>query len=552
MDLPKGSSYEEICDKFEWQIPEFFNIADAVCDRWANDDERIAITHQSLDGAATNFTFAAIRSNANQLANLLGRLGLATGDRVLVMLTQSPACAISHIGCFKSGIVSCLASVLFGPDGVRHRLQSSCAKVCITDANNLAKVLEIRDQCPTLQHVLVVTEDQSATEINGVLPFWSSLSGESIEYENVKTRAEDTAWISYTSGTTGNPKGVLMPHRVLLGNKPLFEYYYDYGPKPSDLLWSPADWAWIAGLINILLIGWYSGCRVVSTEMQGFDAKLAYRILEKYQITVSLLTPTVLKLMRQIDTEETYDIQLRVVLSGGEAVGRELALWADERFGLTISEGFGQTECNGMIGTNPRLMATRHGSLGKAMPGSTCAIVDDEGIEVPTGTTGNIAIKRPHPAMFSGYLNNPEATDAKFIGDWMITGDLGEQDEDGYLWFHGRTDDVITSSGYRIGPTEIEDCLLKSDAVQLAAVIGVPDEERTEVIKAFVVPAEGFAADDALAEALKQLVRDNLAKHEVPRLIEFVASLPLTTTGKIMRRTLRDQEVTNLKSIPQE
>jgi acetyl-CoA synthetase len=543
MDLPKGGSYEEICDKFEWQIPEFFNIADAVCDRWANDENRIAITHQPLDGAATNFTFAAIRSNTNQLANLLGTLGLVKGDRVLVMLTQSPACAISHIGCFKSGIVSCLASVLFGPDGVRHRLQSSCAKVCITDGNNLAKVLEIKDQCPTLQHVLVVTDDECGADINGVLPFWSSLSAESTDYENVKTRAEDTAWISYTSGTTGNPKGVLMPHRVLLGNKPLFEYYYDYGPKPSDVLWSPADWAWIAGLINILLIGWYSGCRVVSTEMQGFDAKLAYRILEHHQITVSLLTPTVLKLMRQIEAEETYDIQLRVVLSGGEAVGRELALWADERFGLTISEGFGQTECNGMIGTNPRLMTTRHGSLGKAMPGSTCAIVDDEGIEVSPGTTGNIAIKRPHPAMFSGYLDNPAATAAKFIGDWMITGDLGEQDEDGYLWFHGRTDDVITSSGYRIGPTEIEDCLLKSDAVQLAAVIGVPDEERTEVIKAFVVLAEHVEPSDTLANDLKQLVRDNLAKHEVPRLIEFVTSLPLTTTGKIMRRTLRDWEI---------
>jgi len=543
MDLPKGGSYEEICDKFEWQIPEFFNIADAVCDRWANDENRIAITHQSLDGAATNFTFSAIRSNANQLANLLGTLGLVKGDRVLVMLTQSPACAISHIGCFKSGIVSCLASVLFGPDGVRHRLQSSGARVCITDANNLAKVLEIRGQCPALQHVLVVGENESGADINGVLAFWSSLSAESPEYENVKTRAEDTAWISYTSGTTGNPKGVLMPHRVLLGNKPLFEYYYDYGPKPSDVLWSPADWAWIAGLINILLIGWYSGCRVVSTEMQGFDAKLAYRILEHHQITVSLLTPTVLKLMRQIEAEETYDIQLRVVLSGGEAVGRELALWADERFGLTISEGFGQTECNGMIGTNPRLMTTRHGSLGKAMPGSTCAIVDDRGVEVPIGTTGNIAIKRPHPAMFSGYLDNPAATAAKFIGDWMITGDLGEQDEDGYLWFHGRTDDVITSSGYRIGPTEIEDCLLKSDAVQLAAVIGVPDEERTEVIKAFVVLAEHVEPSDTLANDLKQLVRDNLAKHEVPRLIEFVTSLPLTTTGKIMRRTLRDWEI---------
>lgn len=539
MDLPIGSSYEEICEKFEWRIPEFFNIADAICDRWANDEGRIAITHEAIDGTTTSYTFGEIKCYANQLANLLGHLGLCPGDRALVMLTQSPECAISHIGCFKSAVVSCLASVLFGPDGVRHRLQSSGAKICITDAANFKKVLDVKEQCPALEHVLVVSDNP----ITDARLFWSSLAQQSTDYQNVKTRAEDTAWISYTSGTTGNPKGVLMPHRLLLGNKPLFEYYYDYGPKPHDVLWSPADWAWIAGLINILLIGWYSGCHVVSVEMQGFDAKVAYRILGQHNVTVSLLTPTVLKLMRQIDADAVDDIQLRVVLSGGEAVGKELALWADERFGLTISEGFGQTECNGMIGTNPRLMTVKHGSLGKAMPGSTCAIVDDEGIEVPTGTTGNIAIKRPHPAMFSGYLDNPEATAAKFIGDWMITGDLGEQDEDGYLWFHGRTDDVITSSGYRIGPTEIEDCLLKSDAVQLAAVIGVPDEQRTEIIKAFIVLAEGFEPSEELAESLKELVRSHLAKHEVPKHVEFVTTLPLTTTGKIMRRTLRDQEI---------
>jgi acetyl-CoA synthetase len=397
------------------------------------------------------------------------------------------------------------------------------------------------DQCPSLEHIIVTDENAP----NQALSFWKALQEQSTSFINKATRAEDTAWISYTSGTTGQPKGVLMPHRLLLGNKPLFEYYYDYGPKKNDVLWSPADWAWIAGLINILLIGWYSGCRVVSTDMQGFDAQAAFRILAQHKITVSLLTPTVLKLMRQVDSEAAQDIDLRVVLSGGEAVGKELALWADDRFGLTISEGFGQTECNGMIGTNPRLMEVRHGSLGKAMPGSICAIVDDKGQEVVTGTKGNIAIKRPHPAMFSGYLDNPDATDAKFIGDWMITGDLGEQDEDGYLWFHGRTDDVITSSGYRIGPTEIEDCLLKSDAVQLAAVIGVPDEQRTELVKAFVVLADGFEPNEVLAESLKQLVRQHLAKHEVPRLIEFVDALPLTTTGKIMRRALRDQEISS-------
>ena len=539
MDLPVGESYEDICRKFSWQIPEYFNIADAVCDRWADDTTRIAMTHENLDGSVKNFTFAEIKRYSNQFANLLNSLGLEQGDRALVLLTQSPECAISHVACFKSGIVSCLASVLFGPDAIQHRLTSTNAKVCITNKANLSKVQNIRGACPSLEHIVVVDDDSPSY----ALSLWRSIADQNDTFDNVKTLSEDTAWISFTSGTTGQPKGVLMPHRILLGNKPLFEYYYDYGPREGDTLWSPADWAWIAGLINILLVGWYSGCRVVSTDMEGFNAEAAFRILGQHDITVSLLTPTVLKLMRQIDSEESPELQLRVVLSGGEAVGKELALWADDRFGLTISEGFGQTECNGMIGTNPRLMAVRHGSLGKAMPGSVCAIVDNDGNEVERGVQGNIAIKRPHPAMFSGYLNNPEATEGKFINDWMITGDLGEQDEDGFLWFHGRTDDVITSSGYRIGPTEIEDCLLKSPAVQLAAVIGVPDETRTELIKAFIVVSENTDPTDALAESLKELVRENLAKHEVPRSIEFVDSLPMTTTGKIMRRTLRDQEV---------
>jgi acetyl-CoA synthetase len=539
MDLPVGESYEDICRKFSWQIPEYFNIADAVCDRWADDTTRIAMTHENLDGSVKNFTFAEIKHYSNQFANLLNSLGLEQGDRALVLLTQSPECAISHVACFKSGIVSCLASVLFGPDAIQHRLTSTNAKVCITNKANLSKVQNIRGACPWLKHIVVVDDDLPSH----ALSLWRSIADQNDTFDNVETLSEDTAWISFTSGTTGQPKGVLMPHRILLGNKPLFEYYYDYGPREGDTLWSPADWAWIAGLINILLVGWYSGCRVVSTDMEGFNAEAAFRILGQHDITVSLLTPTVLKLMRQIDSEESPELQLRVVLSGGEAVGKELALWADDRFGLTISEGFGQTECNGMIGTNPRLMAVRHGSLGKAMPGSVCAIVDDDGNEVERRVQGNIAIKRPHPAMFSGYLNNPEATDDKFINDWMITGDLGEQDEDGFLWFHGRTDDVITSSGYRIGPTEIEDCLLKSPAVQLAAVIGVPDETRTELIKAFIVVSENTDPTDALAESLKELVRENLAKHEVPRSIEFVDSLPMTTTGKIMRRTLRDQEV---------
>lgn len=542
MELPVASSYEEICEKFSWDIPEYFNIADDVCDRWAGDQGRIAITYEDSKKRVTQYTFADIKNYSNQLANLFGSLGLSSGDRLLVLLTQSPECAISHLACFKSGVVSCMASVLFGPEGLKHRLTGSKAKVCITNAENLSKVQQIQGECPDLLHVIVI----DGQPVGNALSFWDSLNSQSTQYINLKTRSEDPAWISYTSGTTGLPKGVVTPHRVLLGNAPLFQYYYDYFPKGNDVLWSPADWAWIAGFIDILLVGWYSGSQVVATALQGFDAKDAFRIMNQHKVTISLLTPTVLKLMKQVDADEdARGLDLRIVLSGGEAVGNELARWADTRFGLTISEGFGQTECNGMIGTNPRLMEVRHGSLGKSMPGCLCAVVDDEGQTVESGVKGNIAIRRPHPAMFTEYLDDPEATSEKFIGDWMITGDLGEQDEDGYLWFHGRIDDVITSSGYRIGPTEIEDCLLKSDAVALAAVVGVPDEIKTEIIKAFVILSKGFEPSEELAESLQDIVRQNLARHEVPRIIEFVDEFPMTTTGKIMRRELRDRNYTS-------
>ena len=538
MELPVGASYEEVCEKFSWDIPETFNVADAVCDRWAAEDvSRLAMIHEDSRKNVTEYTFGELKSYSNQMANLFVSLGLVKGDRVLVVLTQGPECAISHIGCFKSGMVSCLASVLFGPDALKHRLNTSKARVCVTNSENLAKIASIRRECPDLEKIIVVDGDGGEEAI----AFWSSLEGQSTQFNVVKTRAEDIAWINYTSGTTGQPKGVLQSHRVLLGNAPLFQYFFDYLRKDSDVLWSPADWAWVAGFIDIFLIGLHSGCPVLTTEMKGFDAQECFRTLQKYKVTVSLLTPTVLKLMRQIDAEQEFNLDLRVVLTGGEAVGKELAEWADKRFGLAIAEGFGQTECNGMIGTNPRLMEVRHGSLGKSMPGGDCTIVNDDGEVVDPGIQGNIAIKRPHPAMFSGYLDDPEASAAKFVGDWMITGDLGERDTDGFLWFCGRKDDVITSSGYRIGPTEIEDCLLKNDAVQFSAVVGVPNEKRTELIKAFIILSEGYLPSEELAESLKDTVRRNLAKHEVPHLIEFVEEFPMTTTGKIIRRELRNR-----------
>ncbi len=536
--LKRGSTYEEVYNNFEWNIPEYYNIADDVCDRWADDVGRVALVYEDTDKKLHSYTFADVRKYANQLANTLRGYGLKRGDRVTLLLAQDPECAIAHVACWKAGMISGPTSVLFGGDAIIYRLNDSHAKVLITDAANFPKVQEVRGECPSLERVLVVDGDPP-----GASHFWKTIEEADDTFTNEKMSAEDIAWISYTSGTTGMPKGSVQPHRMMLGHMPSLEYIYDFFPAPGDALWSPADWAWMAGLMDILFPGWFHGCKVVATAMKGFDAEEAYRIMAEHEVTLALLTPTMLKLMRQVpDPLQRHDIKLRAVLSGGESVGAGLLEWGQQELKLSINEGFGQTECNVFLANNGSVCPIKPGSLGRPTPGTVAAIVDDQGVEQPPGTEGHIACKRPHPVMLLEYLNKPDATRDKFIGDWLITGDLGHMDEDGYYWFHGRNDDVITSSGYRIGPGEIEDALIKHDAVQMAAVIGVPDPVRTEVIKAFVVPSAGIEPSEDLVEELRDFVRSRLAKHEVPKMIEFVDGFPMTTTGKIMRRELRQRE----------
>ncbi len=540
--LTRGTTYEEVYGNFKWDIPEHYNIANDVCDRWADDDGRVALVYEDSNKDVRTYTFADIRKYANQLVNTFASLGLGRGDRVTLLLAQDPECAIAHVACWKGGMVSGPCSVLFGGDAIAYRVNDSGARVLITDSTNYPKVAEVRDQCPTLEHVLVIDG-----EPEGASNFWRAIESADEAYTNVTTRAEDIAWISYTSGTTGMPKGSVQPHRMMLGHMPSLEFIYDFFPQTGDALWSPADWAWMAGLMDVIFPGWFHGCKVVATAMKGFEAEEAYRILAQHEVTLALLTPTMLKLMRQVpDPLSRYDLKLRAVLSGGEAVGAGLLEWAQKELKLSINEGFGQTECNVILGNNGNVFPIKPGSLGKPTPGSVVKIIDDDGNEMPVGEEGHIACQRPDPVMLLEYLNKPEATREKFIGDWLITGDVGHMDEDGYFWFHGRGDDVITSSGYRIGPGEIEDALLKHDVVQMVAVIGVPDAVRTEVIKAFVIPVPGSDTSEATVDELRDFVRSRLAKHEVPKMIEFVDSLPMTTTGKIMRRELREREKAKL------
>lgn len=541
--LPRAGTYREVYDAFRWKIPERYNIARDVCDRHAADPSKIALIHERLDGSVREITFRELDRTANQLANTLVAAGLTKGDRVLVLLTQDPMTAIAHIACWKAGLVSIPTSILFGADAIAYRLTAADVRAIVTDAENYPKANEARGEAPSVRKIYLVDgADSGAEDLRKVLPLASD------RFTTVDTAAEDPAMINFTSGTTGWPKGALHVHRVMLGHIPGNEFYYDFFPQPGDRMWSPADWAWIAGIMDVLMPALFYGVPVLTFRAKKFDPEQAYAMMGKHGVRTAFLMPTVLKLLRQVPGGATKSgTRLRAVMSGSESVGRELLDWASSELGVQVNEGFGQTEANLVIGNCSRIMPVKSGSLGKAVPGHVAAIVNDAGEVLKAGEVGNIALKRPDPVFMKEYWRNPEATAKKYAGDWLLTGDLGSEDEDGYLWYQGRADDVITSSGYRIGPGEIEDALVRHEAVVMAAAIGVPDPQRTESIKAFVVLGEGRTADDALAEEIKAFVRDRLARHEMPRAIEFVESLPMTTTGKIMRRTLREQEVAKQK-----
>ncbi|MDK1023260.1 MAG: AMP-binding protein [Gammaproteobacteria bacterium] len=539
MLIPPGDSYEEIYDNFRWDIPEYYNIANDVCDRHADNPDRIALIHENLKGVVTRYSYQQIRNYANQLANGLVDLGLVRGDVVSIFLAQAPETPITHVACWKAGFVSSPISVLFGSDAIIYRVNDTQARVMVTNLANLPKVLEVKNQLPTLQQILVIDGPAEGAE-----DYWSFLENYSNEFENVITRSEDPAFINYTSGTTGNPKGATQGHRSMLGHMSGIEFMFDFFPQPNDVIWSPADWSWLAGLMDILMPGLYAGIPVVCSDSAKFDPEDAYRLMSEHKVTCALLTPTVLKLMRQVkDATSRYPLSLRCVVSGAEAVGAELIAWAENALNSVVNEGFGQTECNVVLGTNSRVMEARPGSLGKSAPGHIGAIVDDSGRVLEPGNLGNIAFKAPDPVMMLYYHNNPKATEEKYADGWLITGDLGIMDEDGYFWFKGRKDDVITSRGYRIGPSEIEDVLISHPAVAIAAVIGVPDPQLTEKIKAYIILAQGYTQDEDLVAELKQTVRSRLAHHEVPHYFEFVDELPMTATGKIIRRELRDRSV---------
>jgi acetyl-CoA synthetase len=441
------------------------------------------------------------------------------------------------MGVYKIGGIAVPLAEVFQEDALRYRLSNSGAKAVVVDAANLHKIHAIRADLGDLEHVLLV----GGAPEKGAIDFDRALDAASHRFETLRTRADDPALIIYTSGTTGNPKGALHAHRVLLGHLPGFELSHDFFPQRGDLSWTPADWAWIGGLLDLLLPSWYHGVPVVAHRARKFDPERVLHLMATHGVRNVFMPPTALRLLRQVpDIRGRFDVDLRTIMSGGEALGAEVLAWGRETFGVTINEIYGQTEVNYVVGNCARVMEVRPGSMGKPYPGHDVEIIDDEGKPLPTGEVGEFAFRRgDDPVFFLGYFNDPEATAGKFKDGWACSGDTGYRDADGYLWFRGRKDDVIGSAGYRIGPTEVEESLIKHPAVALAAVVGSPDELRGAIVKAFVKLAPGYTASESLAAELQQFVKSRLAAHEYPREVEFVADLPMTTTGKIRRRDLR-------------
>jgi acetyl-CoA synthetase len=535
--------YAELYSSYRWNVPERYNMARACCGNWAQDRTRFALYWEDESGETAAYSFWDIQQAANRFSNALAALGVKRGERVAIILPQRPETAIAYIAVFQMGAIALPLSHLFGPDALEYRMEHAEASVAIVEPTTIANLWAIKDRLTHLRHVIGVD-----TRERGVAPWGDLLQKASSRFAPVDTAADDPALIIYTSGTTGPPKGALKAHRVLIGNVPGFVHSHDFFPRPGDMFWSPADWAWTGGLMDALLPAWLFGMPILGYRGR-FDAEKAYYLIEKYGVRNSFLFPTALKLMMKAvpEPKRRYELNLRSVMSAGESVGVTVFEWAKEHLGVTINEMFGQTEINYVVGNCQSMWPAKPGSIGRPYPGHRVAVIDDRGQALPPNELGEIAVHRTFngqsdPVFFLQYWKNEKATREKFIGDWGCTGDQAKQDEDGYLWYQGRSDDVIKSAGYRIGPAEIESCLVKHPAVLNAAVIGKPDAARGAIVKAFVVLQPGFTPGESLVGEIQNHVRGRLAPYEYPREIEFIDALPMTTTGKVQRKELRKRE----------
>jgi acetyl-CoA synthetase len=592
--VPPPDFYAALHSSFRWQVDEYFNIAEVCCRRWAQAAsaghaiERIAI-HAHQPGAATVFhTYAQLQQAADALSHALVKLGVKRGDRVAIVMPQRFETAVAYMAVFQMGAVAMPLSMLFGPEALEYRLQDSDAVLAICDESSMANLQAVRSRCPALRTVMAA----GAAAGQGDIDYAAALAAQQRAFTAVKTKADDAAILIYTSGTTGPPKGALLAHRALIGNLPGFVCSQNWFGFPTDVptpspgggragegastkrakpslpepetqsvFWSPADWAWTGGLMDALLPSLYFGRPIVAFNGR-FSPELAFSLMQQQGVTHAFLFPTALKAMMKAypKPRKHFRLKLQAMMSAGEAVGDAVFAYCRDQLGVLVNEMFGQTEINYIVGNCSALWPARPGSMGKGYPGHRVAVIDDEGNECAVGAPGDVAVNRfdihgdPDPIFFLGYWKKDAATQAKFTGDWCRTGDLATRDADGYLWYQGRADDVFKAAGYRIGPGEIENCLIKHPAVANAAVVPKPDKERGALVKAYVVLAPDFIAararqagaaaqfDAELVAQLQNHVKGLLAPYEYPKEIEFIDTLPMTTTGKVQRRVLRLQE----------
>ena len=536
--LERRDDYAALRRDFRWNIPARYNIGTAVSDVWARHSPgRTALIAYRPEGAPDILTYGELAARSSVLAAALVRRGVRAGDRVALLLPQGFETAIAHLAIYKLGAIAVPLALLFGIEALEYRLHTAGVSAIITNGAGLAKVRRIAGRLPLLG--LIVSIDGDDAEAVG----FDRLLGEPVgDFAPVDSGPDDPALMIFTSGTTGPPKGALHGHRVLLGHLPGVIMHHEFMPQPGDILWTPADWAWAGGLLNALLPALALGVPVVCSWAEKFDPEAALLLMEKAGVRNAFIPPTALRMLRSVrDIRKHFALDLRTIGSAGESLGRETFEWGMSELGMAINEFYGQTECNIVLSSCAALGVSRAGAIGLPVPGHEVAVLDGDARPVEPGETGQIAVRRPDPVMFLEYWGDPQATEKKFIGDWMMTGDQGTVDGDGYVTFFGRDDDVITSAGYRIGPAEIEDCLTGHPDVSLAAAVGKPDPLRTEIVKAYLVLRDGVTPSAELAAEISNFVRERLSAHEYPREVAFVDSMPLTTSGKVIRRIFRDR-----------
>ncbi|MDB5889513.1 MAG: AMP-binding protein [Polaromonas sp.] len=608
--------YAALHQGFRWQVDDTFNIAEVCCSRWARHAaaghsghravtctdaiKDIAVCAHRTGAGALFHTYRELQADADALSHALVAMGVQRGDRVAIVMPQRFETAVAYMAVFQMGAVAMPLSMLFGPEALEYRLQDSEAVIAISDESSITSLNAVRAKCPALRCVLAA----GTAAGQGDADYAAELARHRRAFAAVKTKAEEAAILIYTSGTTGPPKGALLPHRALIGNLTGFvcsQNWFGFDGISNDqsdaVFWSPADWAWTGGLMDALLPTLYFGRPIVAYNGR-FSPELAFTLMQERGVTHTFLFPTALKAMMKAypRPREHFGLQLQAMMSAGEAVGDAVFAYCRDELGVVVNEMFGQTEINYVVGncsmqwapaatgtasaagkraapalaahrTQGRGWPARPGSMGKGYPGHRVAVIDEAGNECADGVPGDVAVNRfdvhgdPDPIFFLGYWKNDTATQAKFTGDWCRTGDLARRDADGYLWYEGRADDVFKAAGYRIGPGEIENCLVKHLAVANAAVVPKPDRERGAVVKAFVVLAPDFVAerpeeeraratfDAKLTASLQDHVKALLAPYEYPKEIEFIDALPMTTTGKVQRRVLRLQEEERFKAL---